>query len=247
MAGKSPAGGKGKMAPFPGMFMPPMGMQAPFMFPGMFPGPDSMGKGFNPFGFGIFEAKGKGKKGFKGKGKGFGKGKGKKGDGEERPVNSIVDAQREARMRFEKEILDKLQGRWQDEADDQITYIVEGNTVAVHKADGSRGFRNRLSVYGVEMCWDARRFWHNLDTKELFAAGETIEKVEWNPGKDSPPTEKIVWLKAPPLTEEEQEELEKKEGEALHRKKTSFERRRDQQEAAEEAAAGDEAAKAPDA
>lgn len=209
MAGYSgPAGGKGQ-APFPGMFMPPMGMQAPFMFGGMFPG--QMGKGCMPFpGFGGFEAKGKGKKGFdKGKGKGFGKDKGKgKGYGEprqERPPNPILDAQRDARQRFEKDILDKIQGRWVDEADDQISYTLEGNIVSVQKADGSRGFRNRLSVYGVDMCWDARRFWHYLNTKELFAAGEAgaIEKVEWNPGKDSPPTEKIVWLKVPNLPEGE--------------------------------------------
>lgn len=191
--------------------------------------------GFNPYA--GFQGKGKGKGKFnKGKGKfDKGKGKGKKGkdgdaegdekgegdaDGKEdgdapkwesRPVNPIVAAQREARQRFEKDILDRIQGRWTDEGDPQTTYVVEGSIVSVSSGDGGRGFRNRLSAYGVDMCWDARRFWHYLNLPEMYKAGDLPERIEWNPGKDSPPTEQIVWLKAPPLPEGEEEAEGKKD------------------------------------
>lgn len=118
-------------------------------------------------------------------------------------VSPIVNAQREARQRFEKDILDKIQGRWVDEADPNTSYVVEGNICSVSSANGGRGFRNRLSVYGVEMCWDARRFWHYLNLQELHKPGDPPERLEWNPAKDSPPTQQIVWLKAPPLPEGE--------------------------------------------
>jgi len=213
MANFQRMGAKGGM---PGM----MAMPFPGMFPGMPMGPFmGKGQGMNPYA--GFDAKGKGKFGKgkgkfgKGKGKGFKGGKGKDGDkdgaeGGEREVSPIVLAQREARARFEKSILDKIQGRWQDEADPETTYTVEDNTCAVSSGEGSRGFRNRLSVYGVELCWDARRFWHYLDLKEFNAAGDEPEKLTWNPGKDSPPTQTIVWKKLPPLPEGE----EKKEEEA---------------------------------
>jgi len=219
MANFQQMGAKGGM---PGM----MAMPFPGMFPGMQMGPFmGKGQGMNPYtgfdakGKGKFNQFGKGKGKFnqfgKGKGKGFKGGKGKDGDkegaeGGEREVSPIVLAQREARARFEKSILDKMQGRWQDEADPETTYTVEDNTCAVSSGEGSRGFRNRLSVYGVELCWDARRFWHYLDLKEFNSAGDEPEKITWNPGKDSPPTQTIVWLKLPPLPEGE----EKKEEEA---------------------------------
>lgn len=199
-------------------------------------GMDGMGGagGFNPYN--PFQAKGKGKKG-KGKGKfnkGYGKGKFRSKDGdaegdekaegdgdgkedgdfpqrESRPVNPIVNAQREARQRFEKDVLDRIQGRWTDESDPLTTYVVDGNICSVSSGDGGRGFRNRLSAYGVEMCWDARRFWHYLNLMEMYKAGDLPERIEWNPGKDSPPTQKIVWLKAPPLPEGEEVEGTKDE------------------------------------
>mmetsp|Transcript_28978 Transcript_28978/g.75331 ORF Transcript_28978/g.75331 Transcript_28978/m.75331 type:complete len:335 (+) Transcript_28978:1129-2133(+) len=130
----------------------------------------------------------------------------------------IASAQREARLRFEKDILDRMQGRWGDEADPNITYVVEGSICSVSSGDGGRGFRNRLSVYGVEFCWDARRFWHYLNLPELYSQGEIAEKLEWNPAKDSPPTTQIVWNRLPPLPEVEEEakegEGEKKEEKA---------------------------------
>merc|ERR1711957_1020163 len=46
-----------------------------------------------------------------------------------------------------------------------------------------------------EFCWDARRFWHFIDTKALYSDAEQAIRVEWNPGKDSPPTEKITWVR----------------------------------------------------
>jgi len=130
---------------------------------------------------------------------------------EEGRFSPIVSAQRDARMRFEKDVLDRIQGRWVDETDSNTTYVVEGNVCSVSSGDGGRGFRNRLSVYGVEMCWDARRFWHYLNLQELYAAGDNVEKLEWNPAKDSPPTQQIVWLKAPPLPEGEEEAKEEDE------------------------------------
>lgn len=188
--------------------------------------PQAGGKSANGFGGGKGKGKfskggmgGKGKKGgFKG---GKSKGKGDDDDGEggdaaegdeetERPPRvrrdepPIVKAQREARERAEEGILKYLQGRWVDAADSNITYTVEGNTcsVANKNAPGGRVFHNRLSMYGVEFCWNAKRFWHDINLPALKAQGDEPEKVEWNPGKTSPPAEQIIWLKAPPEPEE---------------------------------------------
>eukprot|EP00927_Polykrikos_kofoidii_P014654 TRINITY_DN16463_c0_g1_i1.p1 TRINITY_DN16463_c0_g1~~TRINITY_DN16463_c0_g1_i1.p1 ORF type:complete len:340 (+),score=74.00 TRINITY_DN16463_c0_g1_i1:86-1105(+) len=180
-------------------------------------GGKGFGKGYGKgFGKGFGKGKGKGKV----KGKGFGKfGKGGKGtNGEEagaelqdgvseggdaqlgeKSETSISDAQRAARLRFEKDVLDRLQGRWQDADEDSTTYLVDGNLCSVSGGDTGRVFRNRLFVFGHEMCWDARRFWHYLDLKALFASGDTVERAEWKPAKDSPPTREIVWLKLPDL------------------------------------------------
>jgi len=177
-------------------------------------------------------------KGFKGKGKGKSSGRGStrpKGEGEEadgdgeaagegsdeeegarasRGQPSVISqAQRSARLRFEKDVLDRIQGRWTDESSPETTYTVEGNLVAVAGAEQSgRVFRNRLGVYGYEICWDARRFWHYLDLQALYAAGDQVDKVQWAPGKDSPPTQAITWLRAPPLPEGEAEGEEGEEG-----------------------------------
>jgi len=214
-----------------------MGGPSPYPMPG-YPGaaPYMGGMPMQPqggLGLGL-GGKGKGKfskgSGFGGKGKGKGKGKrddGEDGDGEkaegdeetERVIRirkdepPIVKAQREARERAEKVILDKLAGRWVDEADAEVTYTVEGNTVSVANKSGGRVFHNRLSMYGVEFCWNAKRFWHDVNLKELYSAPDEPEKVEWNPGKGSPGSQ-IVWLRAPPEPEkpEKDEEEEAAEG-----------------------------------
>lgn len=185
-----------------------------------------------------FPEKGRGKGKFKGKGKGKGKGKDFKGEGkgavgrEEKnddevgeengecegegeigagkftEGSSISQAQRSARLRFEKDIIDRLQGRWLDESEPDTVYTVDGSLCSVASGNGGRVFRNRLSVYGVDLCWDARRFWHYLDLPALYAAGDVPERVEWNPGKDSPPTRCIVWLRAPPEPEPSQADAE---------------------------------------
>lgn len=187
--------------------------------------------------------KGKWGKGGKGKGKFKGKGKGEEGaeggeggeklaEGEggekvtdedghvsERPPRApkedspILQAQRSARQRFEKDILDRLQGRWVDEADSATFYEVEGNICSVSSGNGGRVFHNRLTVYGVELCWDARRFWHYLNLEALYKEGDSPEKLEWNPGKDSPPTKQIIWLKAPPAPVPEEAPPSPPEGE----------------------------------
>jgi len=171
-------------------------------------------------GYSGYTGKGKGKFGdSKGKGKkGYGKG-GKKGDedkvGDEagkeddeggevaprvRPDEPpVVRAQREARERTEAAILKQLQGRWIDAADSAITYVVEGNTCSVTNENAERVFHNRLSMYGVDFCWNARRFWHNLDLKVLESNDRNSDgqpaEVEWNPGKSSPPATQIIWLR----------------------------------------------------
>merc|ERR1719424_2590776 len=185
-------------------------------------GMGGMGMGMGGMGGkGPVDGKGKGKFGKGGFGKGFG-GKGKKGggkgkskDGEEgegegaegeetadrvprvrKDEPPIVRAQREARERAEAIILKQLQGRWVDKADENITYTVEGNTCSVANKNGGRVFHNRLSMYGVEFCWNAKRFWHDVNLRALQALGDEIaETVEWNPGKSSPPAEQIVWLR----------------------------------------------------
>lgn len=112
----------------------------------------------------------------------------------------IVNAQRDARLRFEKDVLDRIQGYWADEADPKVSYFVEGNICSVSSGDGGRGFRNRLSVYGHDLCWDARRWWHFLNLQDMYAQGDNIERLEWNPPKDSPPAQQVIWKKseAPP-------------------------------------------------
>mmetsp|Transcript_95014 Transcript_95014/g.268491 ORF Transcript_95014/g.268491 Transcript_95014/m.268491 type:complete len:325 (-) Transcript_95014:556-1530(-) len=205
----------------------------------------------------VSKKKGKGKgKGKFGKGKGKGKDEedGEKKEGEEGEkkegdeevardsrFSPIASAQREARLRFEKDILDRMQGRWGDEADPNITYVVEGSICSVSSGDGGRGFRNRLSVYGVEFCWDARRFWHYLNLPELYSQGEIAEKLEWNPAKDSPPTTQIVWNRLPPLSEVEEEA---KEGEGEGEKK---EEKAEEKEAEEKPAEAAPAEAAPEA
>jgi len=62
--------------------------------------------------------------------------------------------------------------------------------------DNSRVFRNRLGAYGVEMYWDARKFWHCLNLQALYSVGEEPERLEWNPAKGSPPAKQIAWLRA---------------------------------------------------
>lgn len=123
-----------------------------------------------------------------------------------RDRSAISDAQRSAQQRFEKDILDRVQGKWVDTSEPGTTYTVEGSLCSVATEGGGRVFRNRLSVFGGELCWDARRFWHYLDLPALYAQEDKVERVEWKPGKGSPPTREIVWTPAPP-------EPEKTEGE----------------------------------
>lgn len=92
------------------------------------------------------------------------------------------------------------------EEDPSISYHVEGSVCAV-AGQSSRTFRNRLSVYGGELCWDAKRFWHVLNFGALPPAGEEVQRVEWNPGKTSPPTKQIIWIRA-----EDQDPPEEAEG-----------------------------------
>jgi len=116
----------------------------------------------------------------------------------------IVKAQRDARERAEAIILKKLQGRWADAADSDITYVVEGNTVSVSNSKGGRVFHNRLSMYGTEFCWNAKRFWHDLNLQALNSSEQELPcRVEWNPGKSSPPAEQIIWKALPPEPEAE--------------------------------------------
>merc|ERR1719240_2004766 len=189
---------------YPGA-VPYMGVPAQVAGKGGFSGKGKFGKG-------GFSKGGKGKKGGgKGKSKDAEGGDGGEGgdavDGDEagerpprvrRDEPPIVKAQREAREKAEADILKYLQGYWVDEKDSNISYTVEGNTVSVanKNAPGGRTFHNRLSMYGVEFCWNAKRFWHDLNLVALKAQGDEPEKVEWNPGKTSPPAEQIVWLKA---------------------------------------------------
>jgi len=221
-------------------------------FDGKGKGKKGKGKGKGKFGKG----KGKGKDEEDGEKKEGEEGEKKEGDEEKSAPSSvaaaqreardsrfspIASAQREARLRFEKDILDRMQGRWGDEADPNITYVVEGSICSVSSGDGGRGFRNRLSVYGVEFCWDARRFWHYLNLPELYSQGEIAEKLEWNPAKDSPPTTQIVWNRLPPLSEVEEEA---KEGEGEGEKK---EEKAEEKEAEEKPAEAAPAEAAPEA
>eukprot|EP00913_Durusdinium_trenchii_P028075 g26322.t1 len=111
---------------------------------------------------------------------------------QQRDRAAINQAQRSAQQRFEKDLLDRVQGKWTDEEDPSISYHVEGSICSVSGGPGApRTFRNRLSVYGGELCWDAKRFWHNLNFNALPALGEEVERVEWNPGPGSPPTKQM--------------------------------------------------------
>merc|ERR1712176_689517 len=156
-------------------------------------------------GKGKFGKKGSGKKGkfdSKGEGKDASEGgeDGERPEREERKGTPIQEAQKAARMRFEKDVLDRIQGRWSDKDDEKVFYTVAGNVCSVAGGgEGDRVFHNRLTVYGHDLCWDARRFWYNLDLKALYAAGDNVEELSWNAGKDSPETKQIVWLKAPDL------------------------------------------------
>jgi len=119
-----------------------------------------------------------------------------------RDRSAISQAQRCAQLRFEKDVLDRVQGKWVDASDESITYTVEGSLCSVAAEEGeARVFRNRLSVYNGELCWDARRFWHYLDLAKLYAAADKPESVEWNPGEGTPPTKQIIWNRAPPEPE----------------------------------------------
>jgi len=120
----------------------------------------------------------------------------------QRDRSSIQQAQRSAQQRFEKDLLDRVQGAWIDAAEPETTYMVEGGLCSV--TGGSRVFRNRIGLYGGDLCWDARRFWHYLNVPALPPAGELVERVEWNPGEGSPPTKQIVWLRAPDQPERQE-------------------------------------------
>merc|ERR1719416_150146 len=107
------------------------------------------GKGFKDGGKGF---KGKGFKGEKGFDKGEGKGKygGFGGDGaydfsgdprrqiqlaqrraKGRERGAIQQAQKSAQLRFEKDLLDRVQGSWVDESDNTSGFVVEGSICAV--------------------------------------------------------------------------------------------------------------------
>jgi len=178
---------------------------------------DGKGKGFG--GFGKGKGKGKGWKG--GMGSPFSGGYsggpgadlgGASGDprrqielaqrrAKQRDRATISQAQRSAQQRFERDLLERIQGSWVDASDSSTSYVVEGGICAVSGGENSRTFRNRLGVYGGELCWDARRFWHRLDLNSLPPADETVERVEWSPGEGSPPTRPIIWIRGPPPVE----------------------------------------------
>lgn len=117
----------------------------------------------------------------------------------QRDRSAISQAQRSAQQRFERDLLDRVQGHWLDESDSSTRYVVEGSLCSVSGGENSRVFRNRLCVYGGELCWDARRFWHNLNLNALPPVGEQVERVEWTLGEGSPPSRNIVWLRTTPL------------------------------------------------
>ncbi|CAK9076343.1 unnamed protein product [Durusdinium trenchii] len=165
----------------------PMGTPFPGSQGQMGMGQMGMGQGWsgNPYQYPSH-----GFKGGKGKGKAKGKGKGKsfsfsddprrqiwaaQRQAQQRDRAAINQAQRSAQQRFEKDLLDRVQGKWTDEEDPSISYHVEGSICSVSGGPGApRTFRNRLSVYGGELCWDAKRFWHNLNFNALPALGEEV-------------------------------------------------------------------------
>merc|ERR1719446_393403 len=78
--------------------------------------------------------------------------------------------------------------------------------LSVETTDKDRIFKNRLSIFNGDICWDARRFWHKINVdKDLPPVGEEVERVEWTPGEGSGPTKPIVWQRtAPPEPIEEE-------------------------------------------
>jgi len=118
----------------------------------------------------------------------------------QRDRSAISQAQRSAQQRFERDLLSRVQGYWADASESGTSYAVEGSLCSVSTSDSSRVFRNRISVFNGELCWDARRFWHYLNLSSLPPTGEQVERVEWAPGEGSPPTRPIVWIRteAPP-------------------------------------------------
>eukprot|EP00449_Zooxanthella_nutricula_P030325 CAMPEP_0198494688 /NCGR_PEP_ID=MMETSP1462-20131121/4766_1 /TAXON_ID=1333877 /ORGANISM="Brandtodinium nutriculum, Strain RCC3387" /LENGTH=297 /DNA_ID=CAMNT_0044223433 /DNA_START=41 /DNA_END=934 /DNA_ORIENTATION=+ len=115
-----------------------------------------------------------------------------------RDKTAISQAQRNAQMRFEKDMYDKVQGTWIDEEDPTTCYTVEGSLCTVSGGENARVFRNRISMYNGELVWDARRFWHSLNLKDLPANKEDIKRLEWVLGQGSPQTRDIVWLRGSP-------------------------------------------------
>eukprot|EP00928_Gymnodinium_smaydae_P047220 TRINITY_DN31499_c0_g1_i1.p1 TRINITY_DN31499_c0_g1~~TRINITY_DN31499_c0_g1_i1.p1 ORF type:complete len:275 (+),score=69.05 TRINITY_DN31499_c0_g1_i1:112-936(+) len=159
--------------------------------------------------------KGNGKSGKKGGGRGF---KGGKGNGSadggyapgdprsaieraqasafHRGRRDISQAQKAAQDRFEKDLLQRVQGHWIDDSDMPAHYVVEGNLCSVLGPDeNARVFRNRLSVNNSELVWDAKRFWYNLKLDSLPPVGEQAQRVEWTAGQGSPKNETVVWLR----------------------------------------------------
>jgi hypothetical protein len=162
------------------------------------------------------------------KGKGKGKGKSKDGDSkgykgydandprraiemaqrraQNRDLSGIALAQQQARERFEKDLIDRISGKWVDSADHKISYTVEGNLCSVAgDGAGDRVFRNRISVQGGDLVLDARRWWHKLNMTALPPAGEEVTRVEWAPGKDSPPTKALVWVRPSPEDDDDED------------------------------------------
>uniref|UniRef100_A0A7S4RA73 Uncharacterized protein n=1 Tax=Alexandrium monilatum TaxID=311494 RepID=A0A7S4RA73_9DINO len=133
----------------------------------------------------------------------------------QRDRSAISQAQRSAQQRFERDLLERIQGNWVDVSDSSTSYVVEGGICAVSGGENSRTFRNRLGVYGGELCWDARRFWHRLDINALPPLGEAVERVEWSPGEGSPPTRPIVWIRAPTKTDDVEDAADDKGEEAV--------------------------------
>jgi len=134
----------------------------------------------------------------------------------QREKGGIAQAQKSAMHRFENDLLKRIQGRWVDGSDASTTYVVEENLCTVSGGENNRDkrvFRNRLSVINGELCWDARRFWHNLNLSSLPPLEEDVEveRVEWTPGEGSPPSNTIVWLRTAP------EQKETESGEDLSR------------------------------
>jgi len=115
----------------------------------------------------------------------------------QRDKGAIQQAQKSAAMRFEKDIVDRLQGQWYDASDPIASYVVEGSMCHVSAGENARIFRNRLVVFNGELCWDAKRYWHKLNMDSLPPLGEEVESLEWSPGEGSPPPKAIVWQRKP--------------------------------------------------